>query len=221
MVKIERSPTPPASLAVEREKTSGGKYDSLDVITQLNHDFNSKCYLCELDQLTDIEVEHLRPHHGRSLKDRVFDWNNLFYSCRHCNSMKNNRAYDDKILDCCNVDPEMFLDHVYKDSHVKINPHSEDEVITKTAQLLTECFEKRNTGVRYFQCQARINRLAETMNILYKTLEKLKQNPSSKRYLQTLHGLISKKHRFAGFTRYYVKTHLKEYPQLSEKIHFD
>lgn len=32
------------------------------------------------------------------------------------------------------------------------------------------CFEKRNTGIREAACQHRIERLAEAINILYKTL---------------------------------------------------
>ena len=73
MVKIERTPTPPASLAIECKKVHGS-YASEDVISQLKKDFHSKCYLCELKDLTDIEVEHLLPHYNRKIKERVFDW---------------------------------------------------------------------------------------------------------------------------------------------------
>lgn len=81
MLKIERTPTPPASLAIESKKAYGS-YTSEDVISQLKQDFNSKCYLCELKDLTDIEVEHLLPHYNRTIKERVFDWNNLFCAYR-------------------------------------------------------------------------------------------------------------------------------------------
>ena len=100
MVKVERTPTPPASLAVEKEKVSGS-YREPDVMQQLKHDFNSKCYLCEIDELQSVEVEHLAPHGGD--KERKFAWNNLFYSCAHCNSVKNQKIYHDMILDCCQV----------------------------------------------------------------------------------------------------------------------
>ena len=117
MVKIERTPTPPKSLAIESQK-AWGSYSEPDVIEQLQKDFHDKCYICELKKLTNVEVEHLRPHHNRSIKERIFDWNNLFYSCPHCNSIKNNRKYDDKILDCCTVDPESLLKQIYAEGNV-------------------------------------------------------------------------------------------------------
>lgn len=30
----------------------------------------------------------------------------------HCNRFKNNRKYDEKILDCCKVEPEKFINHI-------------------------------------------------------------------------------------------------------------
>ena len=220
MIKVERTLTPPASLAIESKKANGN-YHLADVISQLKQDFHSKCYLCELKDLTDIEVEHLLPHYNRELKERVFDWNNLFYACPHCNSIKNNSIYNEKILDCCKVDPELLLDHIYQEGRVQVmadNSSTQDEMILKTAELLQNCFEKRNTGIRIVQCQERVNRLAETMKALYETLAKLKSNPTSKRYLSTLRGLIGREGKFAGFTRYYVRSHLDEYPELREKI---
>lgn len=222
MVKIERTPTPPASLAIESKKAYGN-YTSEDVISQLKKDFHSKCYLCELKDLTDIEVEHLLPHYNRKIKERVFDWNNLFYACPHCNSIKNDRIYDEKIIDCCKVDPESLLDHIYQEGKVNVRPHdptTQDEKVLMTADLLENCFEKSNTGIRIFQCQERVNRLAETMNALYKTLEALKK-PTSKQYLRALKGMLSREYKFSGFTRYYVRSHIEEYPQLFGKISFE
>ena len=152
MIKIDRTSTPPASLAIESKKAHGC-YTSEDVISQLKKDFHSKCYLCELKDLTDIEVEHLLPHYDRKIKERVFDWNNLFYACPHCNSIKNNRMYDEKILDCCRVDPESLLDHIYQEGKVNVRPHdpaTQDERVIMTADLLENCFEKRNTSIRVF-----------------------------------------------------------------------
>ena len=222
MVKIERTPTPPASLAIECKKVHGS-YASEDVISQLKKDFHSKCYLCELKDLTDIEVEHLLPHYNLKIKERVFDWNNLFYACPHCNSIKNDRIYDEKIIDCCKVDPESLLDHIYQEGKVNVRPHdpdTQDEKVLMTADLLENCFEKSNTGIRIFQCQERVNRLAETMNALYKTLEALKK-PTSKQYLRALKGMLSREYKFSGFTRYYVRSHIEEYPQLFGKISFE
>ena len=98
--------------------------------------------------LSDPEVEHLRPHHNRQLKDRVFDWNNLFYVCPHCNNLKKDVKYDDKIIDCCVTDPEIVLEQKYEKGHVCIHSLVHEECALMTADLIQNCFEKRNTGIR-------------------------------------------------------------------------
>lgn len=219
MVKIERTPTAPASLAVESEKTQGS-YRKPDVIEQLKKDFHGKCYICELDDLTDIQVEHLLPHHNRSIKERVFDWNNLFYSCPHCNNIKKEAKYDEKILDCCVEDPEEYLYHCFSAKAVTITPADgiTDEKSIMTADLIQNCFEKRNTGIRVVECDARFSRLADTMTKLYDTLGNYKQNTSSKKYYYALRAMLKREYKFAAFTRHYVRTHLQDYPELSDLV---
>ncbi len=218
MVKIERSPTPPASLAIEKGKN--GSYNERDVVEQLQKDFHGKCYICELKDLTDIEVEHLYPHHNRQIIERVFDWNNLFYACPHCNRIKNHRKYDDMILDCCAMDPEEYLYHIYMEKKVSVKPAAgiSDEKVSMTADLIENCFEKRNTGIRDIQCAARFNRLADTMNKLYTTLHKYKENSDKGVYYRALRGMLKREYQFAAFTRYYVRTHLQDYPELRELV---
>lgn len=211
MVKINRTPIPPSSLAVEKTKTNGS-YRETDVIEQLAQDFHKKCYLCEIDNLESVEVEHLKPHGGN--KDLKFDWNNLFFSCGHCNSVKNQNKYHGMILDCCLTDPESVLTQQFAENHVSVQPIQPTKEAVKTAELLTECFEKMNTGIRVIECQTRVNALNKTMNLLYKTLEQYRKNPSG-RALYTLRGMLSRTYRFSGFTRTYVRTHLTDYPGLS------
>ncbi len=64
MVKVKRTFPAPASLEIE--------------IRQLRDDFHNKCYICEMKNLQDPEVEHLLPHKNGKYWDRKFDWNNLF-----------------------------------------------------------------------------------------------------------------------------------------------
>lgn len=216
MVKIERTPTPPESLAVEAMKTNGS-YRESDVVQLLKKDSADKCYICELKNLSDPQVEHLRPHHNRKYKERVFDWNNLFYACPHCNLLKNVEKYEDKILDCCVVDPEEVLEHIFSDGYVRVNGKGNESVLL-TADLIENSFEKRNTGVREAACQHRISKLADTMNILYKTLKKYKENPDKERYKRSLKEMLSRTSQFAAFKRYYVREHIVDYPGLKEYI---
>lgn len=215
MIKIDRSPVPPPSLAIEAKKPKG-VYNRPDVIQLLKEDSNDKCYICELGGLSDPEVEHLRPHHGRKIPERVFDWNNLFYVCPHCNNLKKEARYDDKIIDCCVENPEDMLEQCYEDGRVIVHNTVDKEEAVMTAELIQECFEKRNTGIREAACQHRINRLADEMNVLYKTLEKHKRAPELPRYKRSLRAALSRGSVFAAFKRNYVKRHIEDYPDLKE-----
>lgn len=176
MVKIERTPTPPPSLTAERKKKSGS-YREADVILQLRRDFHDKCYLCEIDELQSAEVEHLHPHGGNT--DLKFSWPNLFLSCSHCNSIKNQSQYHGTILDCCNVDPEAVMQEELLNGHVSVTPTSASQEAIMTARLLTECFEKKNTGIRTLESTTRVKALTCTMNTLYKALSKYRESPRS------------------------------------------
>lgn len=217
MVKIQRSPVPPASLSMEAKKACGS-YCREDVVIQLREDSCDKCYLCELKNLSDPEVEHLRSHDNRRRKELVFDWNNLFYACRHCNLVKTADKYYDKILDCCAMDPESVLEHVYMDGHVEIHSKSDDEKARMTADLIQNCFELKNSGIRVAACQYRVHELAESMGVFYKVLNKYKENPEVQRYRRSLHGMLNRSSKFAAFKRTYIKKHIRDYPELAELV---
>lgn len=216
MVKIERTPIPPASLAVEKQKACGS-YTKPDVTEQLSQDFHNKCYLCEISPPHGIEVEHLRPHGGNI--DRKFDWTNLFLACSHCNSLKNQAKYHDMILDCCKVEPENILDYQLAYGHVCVCPLAQvpEKEAVLTADLLTACFEHTNTGIREQECKIRIDELSKTMDSLYKQLHEY-QSTASKKSLRALRGMLSRTYKFVGFTRAYVRTHLETYPDLAEYV---
>jgi uncharacterized protein (TIGR02646 family) len=109
---FEKSQPAPACLAQEKEKASGD-YKCGDVLPRLQADFKNKCYLCEREGMTSINVEHFRPHKGDT--DLKFDWNNLYWSCVHCNNTKL-VAYNN-ILDC--TDPN---DGIEEKLHYSFNP---------------------------------------------------------------------------------------------------
>ena len=125
--------------------------------------------------LSDPEVEHLKPHHGRTIPERIFDWNNLFYACSHCNNIKKESQYDDKIIDCCKEVQKKMLEQCYEEGHVNVHNIVDEERAIMTADLIQECFEKRNTGIREAACQHRIECLANEMNVLYKILENIRK----------------------------------------------
>ncbi len=77
-----------------------GTYRTEEVNKALGLMFAHKCYLCEQKGLSDLQIEHLIPH--RQNRDLMFDWNNLFLSCAHCNNIKNDKYTP--ILDCTRTD---------------------------------------------------------------------------------------------------------------------
>lgn len=125
MINIRKRETAPKSLAEEKAKENGS-YKKKDVIDALREDANNKCYLCEDWAPTSIHVEHFEEHRGD--KDKKFDWNNLFYSCAHCNLTKAavfpSTVVSSNLLNCtldnCNVDLWIYLELNNEDLKTKV-----------------------------------------------------------------------------------------------------
>lgn len=201
MVKIKRSFPAPESLAVEAKKANGS-YNERDVVERLKKDFHNKCYICEIKELQDPNVEHLLPHKNGKYPERKFDWENLFWSCGHCNGIKNSNKYDKGIIDCCRQDPEIYLHFRLKDNDVDIEVSDmADELQKRTAMLVTETFSLKNTGMRTSTSDERLKLLQQEMNILYKQLEKMHKNPDSKAVKRTIRSLLKRETAFAAFKR--------------------
>ena len=218
MVKLERTFPAPKSLQIEAQKASGS-YAEPDVIEQLKRDFNNKCYLCELDNLQDPQVEHLLPHMNGKYLERKFDWNNLFWSCGHCNNVKNQRKYDVGIIDCCKENPEELISFKLENEEVQINAWEQKNTkAILTAQLITEIFSMKNTGMRVYKSEMRFQELNREMNKLYDTLEEMQEEPDSKLVLRKLKALLRKESKFAAFKRNYVRENQEKFPQLLQYI---
>ncbi len=221
MVKVKRSFPAPESLAEEAKK-AGGRYDKPDVIERLEKDFHNKCYICEMKELQDPNVEHLLPHKNGKYPERKFDWENLFWSCGHCNGIKKNSRYDEGIIDCCKQDPEKYLFFRLKGSEVVIETaDGENELQKRTALLVTETFSMKNTGMRTYTSDERLKLLQREMNVLYKQLEKIHKKPASKITMITIRSLLRRESAFAAFKRRYVRDHVMEYPELQKYVELD
>jgi len=217
MVKVTRSFPAPGSLAEEAKKAAG-RYDKPDVVERLRRDFHNKCYICGIKGLQDPNVEHLLPHKNGKYPERKFDWENLFWSCGHCNSIKKSCKYDAGIIDCCKQDPEQYLAFQLIGSRVVISEKQEDGIYKRTAALIIETFTLQNTGMRTYTSDERLRLLQKEMNILYKQLEKLHNTPDSKIIIRTICSLLRRESAFAAFKRCYVREHADEYPQLQKYL---
>lgn len=212
MIKINRSQPAPASLS------SRTTYNDFDVVNRLKIDFYNKCYICEITNLQDPEVEHLKPHKSGTYLDLKYDWNNLFLSCGHCNNVKAKSEYDNYILDCCTIDPEEHLILELVNNNVKITAKTSDIDSTKTAKLIYNVFNLQNTGLRVLKSECRLKELQKEMNILYTLLKKYKDNPNSPLILKKLEVTLRKESAFAGFKRSYIRENINSYANLTNFI---
>lgn len=223
MVKVVRSFPAPESLAEEAKKISG-RYDKPDVIERLKRDFHDKCYICEMKELQDPNVEHLLPHKNGKYLERKFDWENLFWSCGHCNAIKKNSKYDAGIIDCCKKDPEEYLNFQLLRDDVIVRVEKlddkilDDEILERTASLVTETFSLKNTGMRTYTSAERLRLLQKEMNIFYTQLEKLRSFPNPKMTIRMIGSLLRRESAFAAFKRCYVREHINEYPELQKYV---
>jgi len=67
------------------------------VVTALNNDAHSKCYICERKNPSSMQIEHFIAHKGNAALQ--LDWNNLLFACGHCNNSKGHIGYNN-ILNC-------------------------------------------------------------------------------------------------------------------------
>lgn len=126
MVYFNKSQPAPSCLITEKAKKSGD-YKCGDVLERIKNDFHNKCYICEYKEPVTINVEHFRPHKGNC--ELKFDWNNLFWSCGHCNNIKSDEYTD--IIDCTNPDED--IENRIK---ISIRPFPKEKVVLE--QLDTE-----------------------------------------------------------------------------------
>lgn len=216
MIYFERSQPEPASLETERNKTKGS-YSSKDVLDRLKNDFKDKCYICETKNPTSINVEHLIPHRGdKSLK---FKWENLFWSCAHCNNIK--LAKYDNILDCTNA-----ADRVEESIKLKIDPYpfteieviplKDDEKVTNTAELLKNVYNG-NTALKTIESEYIRDLLLKEILLFCNYLNELNasQTDTKKQYFYMMvKESLDNSSPFASFKRWIVN----DVPRLKEKL---
>lgn len=121
------------------------------VVRALRKDFYGKCYICEQKHFPNLNVEHFIPH----LDDEALklDWNNLYFACSRCNSIKN--KYYDNMLDCCNqnhlVEEWIKIYYTNFDDDIEIinacptdNPLYDKASVAQ--KLITNCYNKSDSS---------------------------------------------------------------------------
>lgn len=212
MVRIERKYTEKAkaaiaSLAAEKAKKNGN-YNTPEVNEALAETFHKKCYICENRNVTSWEIEHLQPHHGN--KDLKFDWNNLFWACRHCNNTKSDTYAP--ILDCTKVDVDDYIAfrlkvHLDPDS-LTFEPVERSFATENTCRLLNDS-HYGNTSQKKMEGKIIRKRIIGALFELEQyirdyndTSGELKKDTAAKIMLD-----LKNTSEFAAFKRWYIRDH--------------
>jgi hypothetical protein len=215
MFNVQRSQPAPESLAIEKLKVDG-KYNKVDVIQRLASDFKNKCYLCESVAPISIAVEHLISHRER--KHIKFDWDNLFYSCRHCNDLKST-IYDD-ILDCTREDVELCISYrvdIELVMHVSINNIRIDDRTKKTVELLDKIYNSDHTGIKSQECKNLRDALLNEMNAFTAILDKYKVDINND-YKTSVLCNLDRTSAFVAFKRWFIQDNSEKFPELLDYI---
>jgi len=203
MFNVTRTYPAPSSIAKKQ-------YNKEDVLAALQPMFFEKCYLCERDEIHDVEVEHFVPHQSNiALK---YDWDNLYYSCSRCNSIKSNTHIN--LLDCADgsVDVSSMISCMMPsapDEKVKVEATSAVPCAntTNTVTLLEQCYNLENTALRGISRDSLMDQMWEHFTdllIARQVLRKKKSGRTAKAAAEeTIEAMLDVTHPFSIFWQYY------------------
>jgi len=132
MINITKSQPAPVCLDHQKQLKTG-KYDCDGVKEQLVKDFFDKCYICEEKDISKKVIEHFQSHKDGKNRDLMFDWNNLYLACGHCNEVKGARF--DNILNCTNINHKIIDWIEFK---IESSPFAKAEIIVIEKNQLVE-----------------------------------------------------------------------------------
>ena len=124
-------------------------------------------------------------------------------------------------MDCCRQEPEEFLSFRLEQGIVEVSTKKEDSKAELTAQLILEVFNLKNTGIRIYASDLRLQELNKEMKKLYNNLEKLKKNSESAAIKGILRAMLRRESKFAAFKREYIRENAQYYPQLIKYCAFN
>ncbi|WP_367599277.1 HNH endonuclease [Pseudomonas fulva] len=202
-------------------------YNTALIVQELERIFHGKCYLCEQAQLSDPEIEHFKPHlNDKALKN---DWNNLYYSCSRCNSIKGATHVD--LLDCCNPNVDVFKSikivlPTIPDDDIIVTPSNhlnKNEV--NTASLVSLCYNDRKTGLRGITRSSLMEKLqAEYLHIaiLTHTILNKKSTPTKiTEAKESIEVMLQDDYPFSAVWKWYVLGHSalqRRAPELTQSL---
>lgn len=219
MFNVARPSKVPNSLTKKNKE-----YNHTDVVSILKPMFHGKCYLCERDEIQDVEIEHFEPH--MKVEAIKFDWNNLFYSCSRCNSIKSSTHIN--LLDCTDSSVNVYDEIICEmpsapnaDVVVKASKAKPSVETSNTVKLLNLCYNSTNTALRGVSREALMEQMFEYYCIFLKARIELTMKSNGKTIKlnakETIEAMLEEKHPFSAcWRRQYLDDSFltTEYPEL-------
>lgn len=208
MLYFEKSQPAPDCLVTEKAKKTGD-YKCGHVLERIRADFKNKCYICESAKPQTINVEHFRPHKGNV--ELKFSWENLFWSCGHCNNLKLDDYGD--ILDCTDINSaiESKIEYEFNPfpcEKVKVKALIETNEVTSTVNLIQAVFNG-NTKLKIMEAaNLRDDLLTEIQDFQYYLTEYFKDTSDEEdkiRYHSRIKSHLHCASSFVSFKRWIVR----------------
>lgn len=205
MFNVQRTMPAPPSLALQTS------YKGKDVIDALRAMFFDKCYLCEQDSISSPEVEHFVPH--KKTAALKYGWNNLFYSCRRCNSIKSYNHTN--LLDGSNPQLDVFNEIVHYAGNaamgevvIKASSQNPSQETINSVNLISKCFNDENTSLRGISKESLLEILLEDYTRFLGFRNILASRGSTQEEIAFAKAKLSVmcqvKHRFSVFWKWHI-----------------
>lgn len=207
MVYFEKTQPAPPCLEIEKGKVNGD-YKCDNVLNQIKIDFKNKCYICEYKEPISINVEHFRPHQGDL--ELKFNWNNLFWSCSHCNNIKLANYTD--ILNCTDTSQniETRLKYIFKPfpfEHVEVEPLDDLPETISTRNLLLAVYNG-TTKLKTIESSNLRNKLLDEIMVFQQDLKDYFTDTNTlednEYFLIKIKRQINKGSNFTAFKRWII-----------------
>ena len=216
MINFAKSQPAPTCLEEEKIKVSGD-YKCGDVLERIKTDFCNKCYICESKAPETINVEHFVAH--QQDVDLKFDWNNLYWSCGHCNNTK--LAKYNNLLDCTdpgsNVDTRLRI-HIdpFPKEKVEVVANDDDPSTLETQELLDDVYNGTTTLKKIEAGNLRdeiLREIRKFQDLLFQYFD-IEPHHDKEEVLSKIRGHLSNNSAFTSIKRWIVRDH----PDLFEEF---
>ena len=213
MVKINKSDLPDG-VKITRDKDLDG---TGPVWETLLNDCNEKCYICENNDLTDIEIEHIVPWRGDNAKK--FDWNNLLLACSNCNKIKGERNILNPVKDNPELHIALELDFADSSFYILVSRLDSNKETNRTEKLLNSIYNGDNTADRNRKNVHATNlrkKISKELAKFYVEIAKYKNAPDL--HVRVISDAIKTSSVFAAFKRKMVRDDAELYKDFAKEI---